>query len=80
MPRTSASATRTVSAPTSSGRGTDDARSFDAYGRLIAELPLHTGGNGTVDAVRTAVALEGVELAIDGDDLRALGTGTLTPG
>ena len=58
---------------------TDDARSFDAYGRLIAELPLHTGGDGTVDAVRTAVALEGIELAIDGDDLRALGTGTLTP-
>jgi hypothetical protein len=58
---------------------TDDARSFDEYGRLIAELPLHTGGDGTAEAVRTAVALEGIELAIDGDDLRALGTGTLTP-
>ena len=57
----------------------DDARSFDAYGRLIAELPLHTGGDRTAEAVRTAVALEGIELAIDGDDLRALGTGTLTP-
>ena len=58
----------------------DDARSFDEYGRLIAELPLHTGGSGTAEAVRTAVALEGIELAIDGDDLRALGSGTLTPG
>ena len=58
----------------------DDARSFDAYGRLIAELPLHTGGDGTAEAVRTAVALEGIELAVDGDGLRALGTGTLTPG
>ena len=58
---------------------TDDARSFDAYGRLIAELPLHTGGEGTAEAVRTAVALNGVDLAIDDDDLRALGTGTLTP-
>ena len=58
---------------------TDDARSFDEYGRLIAELPLHTGGDGTAEAVRTAVALEGIELAID-DDLRALDTGTLTPG
>ena len=59
---------------------TDDARSFDEYGRLIAELPLHTGGAGTVEALRTAVALEGIELAIDGDGLRALGTGTLTAG
>ena len=58
---------------------TDDARSFDAYGRLIAELPLHVGGEGTAEAVRTAVALEGIELAIDGRELRALGTGTLTP-
>src|SRR4051812_3280981 len=58
----------------------DDAQAFDAYGRLVAELPLHTGGKGTTDAVRTAVALAGVELAVDGDDLRALGTGTLTPG
>ena len=58
---------------------TDDARSFDAYGRLIAELPLHVGGEGTAEAVRTAVALEGIELAIDGGELRALGTGTLTP-
>ena len=48
--------------------------------RLIAELPLHTGASGTVEAVRTAVALEGIELDIDGDELRALGTGTLTPG
>jgi hypothetical protein len=30
--------------------------------------------------VRTALALAGVDLAIDGNDLRALGTGTLTPG
>jgi hypothetical protein len=58
---------------------TDDARSFDEYGRLTDELPLHVGGKGTAEAVRTAVALAGVELAIDGDDLRALGTGTLTP-
>jgi hypothetical protein len=57
---------------------TDDARSFDAYGRLVADLPLHTGGEGTVEAVRTAVALEGVELVVDGDNLRALGTGTGT--
>ena len=57
----------------------DDARSFDAYGRLIAELPLHVGGEQTAEAVRTAVALEGIELAIDGGELRALGTGTLTP-
>ena len=52
---------------------------FDAYGNLIAELPLHTGGEGTAEAVRTAAALVGIELAIDGGDLRALGTGTLTP-
>jgi hypothetical protein len=58
----------------------DDARSFDAYGRLIAELPLHTGGEGTSAAVRTAVALEGIELAVDGGELRALGSGTLTAG
>ena len=58
----------------------DDDRSFDAYGRLVADLPLHVGGDGTVEAVRTAVALEGIELAADGDDLRALGTGTLTAG
>ena len=58
----------------------DDARSFDAYGRLIADLPLHLGGEGTAEAVRTAVALEGIELSVDGDDLRALGSGTLTPG
>ena len=80
MPRTSASATRTVSAPTSSGPAPTTPAAFDAYGRLIAELPLHTGGEGTAEAVRTAVALDGIELAIDGDDLRALGTGTLTPG
>jgi hypothetical protein len=30
--------------------------------------------------VRTALARAGVELAVGGDDLRALGTGTLTPG
>ena len=59
---------------------TDDARAFDAYGRLIGELPIHTGGERTSDAVRTAVALEGIELAVDRDELRALGTGTLTPG
>jgi hypothetical protein len=58
---------------------TDDAR-FDAYGNLTRELPLHTGGEGTAEAVRTAAALAGVELAVDGDELRALGTGTLTPG
>ena len=58
----------------------DDDRAFDAYGRLVAELPLHTGGEGTAEALRTAVALEGIELADDGDDLRALGAGTLTPG
>jgi hypothetical protein len=58
----------------------DDSRAFDAYGRLVEELPLHVGGSGTADAVRTAVALEGIELSVDGDDLRALGTGTLTPG
>ena len=33
-----------------------------------------------LEAVTAAAALAGVELAIDGDDLRALGTGTLTPG
>jgi hypothetical protein len=59
---------------------TDDTTAFDAYGRLIDELPLHVGGKGTTAAVRTALALEGIELAIDGDDLRALGSGTLTPG
>jgi hypothetical protein len=58
----------------------DDARAFDAYGRLIEELPLHTGGAGTSGAVRIAVALEGIELTVDGGELRALGTGTLTPG
>jgi hypothetical protein len=58
----------------------DDAHAFDAYGNFVEELPLHTGGDRTSDAVRTAVALAGIELAIDGDDLRALGTGTLTPG
>jgi hypothetical protein len=57
----------------------DDARAFDAYGNLVAELPLHTGGEGTADAVRTAAALAGVELALDGGEIRALGTGTLTP-
>jgi len=60
---------------------TDDAASFDEYGRLTEELPLHVGGKGTAEAVRTALALTGIDLAIDGDDdLRALGTGTLTPG
>ena len=59
---------------------TDDAASFDEYGRLTDELPLHIGGRHTAEAVRTALALAGVDLAIDGDDLRALGTGTLTPG
>jgi hypothetical protein len=60
---------------------TDDAASFDEYGRLTEELPLHVGGKGTAEAVRTAFALAGIDLAIDGDDdLRALGTGTLTPG
>ena len=59
---------------------TDDADSFDEHGRLIEELPLHIGGTRTAEAVRTALALAGVDLAIDGDDLRALGTGTLTPG
>jgi hypothetical protein len=58
----------------------DDAASFDEYGRLTDELPLHIGGKGTAEAVRTALALAGVDLAINGDDLRALGTGTLTPG
>jgi hypothetical protein len=58
----------------------DDAASFDEHGRLTGELPLHLGGKHTTEAVRTALALAGVELAIDGDGLRALGTGTLTPG
>jgi hypothetical protein len=56
---------------------TDDATAFDEYGRLTGELPLHVGGKGTAQAVRTAAALAGVELD---DDLRALGSGTLTPG
>jgi hypothetical protein len=55
----------------------DDAAAFDEHGRLIEELPLHVGGKGTAEAVRTALALAGVEVD---DDLRALGTGTLTPG
>jgi len=58
---------------------TDDA-AFDGDGNLTRELPLHTGGDGTPDAVRTAAALAGVELAADGDGLRALAAGTLTPG
>jgi hypothetical protein len=58
----------------------DDAASFDEYGRLTEELPLHIGGKGTAEAVRTALALADVELAVYGDDLRALGSGTLTPG
>jgi hypothetical protein len=57
----------------------DDARAFDAYGRLIDDLPIHLGGEGTIDALRTAVALEGIALAIDGDDVRAQASGTLTP-
>jgi len=58
---------------------TDDARAFDAYGNLIGELPLHTGGEGTADAVRTAAAVAGIELGFQGGEIRALGTGTLTP-
>ena len=80
MPLTSASATRTGSAPTCSGPPPTTPPSFDEYGRLTDELPLHIGGKHTAEAVRTALALAGVELAIDGEDLRALGTGTLTPG
>ena len=58
----------------------DDAASFDEYGRLTDELPLHIGGKHTTEAVRTALALAGVELDVDGGGLRALVTGTLTPG
>jgi hypothetical protein len=58
---------------------TDDA-AFDAYGNLTRELPLHTGGEATPQAVRTAAALAGVELAADGEGLRALAAGTLTHG
>ena len=53
---------------------TDDAR-FDAYGNLTAELALHTGGEGTAAAVRTAAALMGLELAVDADGLRVLAEG-----
>jgi hypothetical protein len=49
----------------------DDAR-FDRHGRLTADLPLHTGGEGTAAAVRTAAALMGLELAADGEQLRVL--------
>ena len=49
----------------------DDAR-FDAYGNLTAALPLHVGGEGTAAAVRTAAALMGLELAVDGERLRVL--------
>ena len=51
---------------------TDDASRFDAYGSLISELPLHTGGEGTAEAVRTAAALVGIELAVADDGLRVL--------
>jgi hypothetical protein len=51
---------------------TDDASRFDAYGNLTAELPLHTGGDGTADAVRSAAALMGIELAVADDGLRVL--------
>ena len=51
---------------------TDDASRFDAYGNLISELPLHTGGEGTAEAVRSAAALAGIELAVADDGLRVL--------
>ena len=51
---------------------TDDASRFDAYGNLISELPLHTGGEGTAEAVRSAAALVGIELAVADDGLRVL--------
>jgi hypothetical protein len=51
---------------------TDDASRFDAYGNLISELPLHTGGDGTAEAVRSAAALVGIELAVADDGLRLL--------
>ena len=57
----------------------DDSRSFDTYGRLIADLPLHVGGERTTEALRTAAALEGIELGVDGGELRALGSGSLAP-
>jgi hypothetical protein len=40
----------------------DDAR-FDRHGRLTSDLALHTGGEGTASAVRTAAALMGIEVA-----------------
>ena len=49
----------------------DDAH-FDAYGNLTSDLPLHTGGEGTAAALRTAAALMGIELAADGEHLRVL--------
>jgi hypothetical protein len=52
----------------------DDDR-FDAYGSLTAELVLHTGGDGTAEAVRTACALAGVELAAGADGVRVLAEG-----
>ena len=53
---------------------TDDKR-FDAHGNLTAELTLHTGGEGTAQAVRTACALAGVELAVEAGGLRVLAEG-----
>ena len=60
---------------------TDDASRFDAYGNLISELPLHTGGEGTPEAVRSAAALVGIELAVAADGLHVLTEDqTLAPG
>jgi hypothetical protein len=50
---------------------TDDAR-FDRHGRLTSDLTIHTGGEGTAAALRTAAALMGLELAADGDRVRML--------
>jgi hypothetical protein len=52
----------------------DDDR-FDVQGNLTAELMLHTGGHRTAEAVRTACALAGLELAVDGEGLRVLAEG-----
>ena len=52
---------------------TDDAR-FDPHGHLAGALVLHVDGGGTADAVRTACAIAGVELAT-GDALRVLPDG-----
>jgi hypothetical protein len=54
---------------------TDDASRFDAYGNLTSELPLHTGGDRTAEAVRSAAALVGIELAVADDGLRVLAEG-----